>query len=92
MLHMPEVLAAYRNYHSKGLRVLSVSIDDPGLKAKVRQVADKYDMPWPVIYDGGGGNGPLARRNRVTGIPATFLRIPFLIRGLGRSISLSHKN
>lgn len=73
MTHLPEVVAAYEQFKNKGLRMLSVSSDEPGREAKLRKVIADHRVTFPVIYDGKGANGPLAERNRVTGYPSVFL-------------------
>jgi peroxiredoxin len=70
---MPEVVAAYRKFRAKGLRVLSVSADDAGREARLAKVIADHHIDFPVIYDGKGSKGPLAQKNRVTGFPTAFL-------------------
>ena len=71
--HMPEVVAAYHRFKSQGFRILGVSADDPGKAERLRQVITEQTIPFPVIYDGRGGRGPLVEQNRVTGFPTSFL-------------------
>jgi thiol-disulfide isomerase/thioredoxin len=68
---LPNVRKVYEQYHSDGLEVVSVSLDDDRGRLE-KFVADK-SLPWPqVFFDEEGKRGwenPLARRYGVNAIP-----------------------
>jgi len=70
---MPEVVEAYRKFKARGLEIVGLSIDEAGKKDKIREICERVGVTWPTIYTGEGGHGPLATRNRVAAIPASFL-------------------
>jgi len=70
----PNVLAAYRQYHSKGFEVLSVSLDT---KETAWKKAIKEDgMPWTQVSDLKGRNNKVALMYGIEAIPTTLLINP----------------
>jgi len=72
---MPNVIAAYNKYHSKGLEIIGVTLDnaDAGGHAKVAAFIKDHKMPWPQFYDGLGWNNVLAVQCGVEAIPTCYL-------------------
>jgi thiol-disulfide isomerase/thioredoxin len=86
---MPNVVAAHRAHGEQGFEVIGISLDqEPGQKRggplvtpdaegttsqKIRAVAARIGMDWPIIYEGGGWETRLAKENGIGSIPATFL-------------------
>lgn len=86
---MPNVVAAHRAHREEGFEVIGISLDqEPGQKRggplvapdadgattqKIRDVAARIGMDWPIIYEGGGWETRLAKENSIGSIPATFL-------------------
>jgi len=67
----PNVLKAWRKYHSKGFTVLGVSLDDKKKEwlAAIRQ----DDLPWTQVSDLKGWKNAAAEVYGVEGIPMNFL-------------------
>ncbi len=86
---MPNVVAAHRAHREQGFEVVGISLDqEPGQKRggplvapdpegattqKIRDVAARIGMDWPIVYEGGGWETRLAKENGIGSIPATFL-------------------
>ncbi|MBV7531023.1 TlpA disulfide reductase family protein [Chitinophaga sp. sic0106] len=71
---IPELTSVYNQYKSKGLEVLSVSLDDK--KDKWLQALDEEKMAWPQVSDLKGGAGEVPTQYGVVAIPACFLIDP----------------
>jgi len=70
---MPTMEQAYREYKSRGLEILAVSIDAgylPAVAATVAQFMEELKLTFPALLD---PEMEVARRYRVFGIPVTFL-------------------
>ena len=68
---MPEVLAAYHQYHDKGFEVVGVSMDHD--KAAMVAFLKKHNIPWPQQYDGQAWDSSVAVKYGVKGIPEMWL-------------------
>ncbi len=68
---LPNVVAAYRTFHARGLEVLGISMDSD--LAKLRPVLISEHIDWPTLMEGFGTKGPLATRLVITYIPTNFL-------------------
>ncbi|MGH7979785.1 MAG: TlpA family protein disulfide reductase [Limisphaerales bacterium] len=66
---LPNVVAAYQKYHSRGFDVVSVSLDRSGEGPKLLQFMRDNDMAWPQIYDGGYWKAAVAVEYGVRAIP-----------------------
>jgi thiol-disulfide isomerase/thioredoxin len=78
----PNVLAAYKKYHPKGLEILSISLDGKDTtdlkKAKVSWLkAVKNDkLPWTQVSELKGFYGETPRKYHIESIPGNFLVDP----------------
>tara|TARA_R110000850_G_scaffold10259_23_gene36888 strand:+ start:3100 stop:3963 length:864 start_codon:yes stop_codon:yes gene_type:complete len=68
---MPNVIAAYDEYHDDGFEVVGISLDED--KAAVEKFTADNSMPWSQYFDGKGWENELAQRFGIGSIPATFL-------------------
>lgn len=67
---MPDLIAAYRQYRSRGFEVIAVAMryDEP---EKIREYVRKQSVPFHVVFD---RDGALAREfGQINGTPTTFL-------------------
>ena len=67
----PNVVAIYNEFHSKGLNIIGVSLDDDLNKWKNAIAKDK--LTWYHVSNLKGWEDPIARQYEVDGIPATFI-------------------
>lgn len=70
---MPNVTAAYEEYHEMGFEILGISLDNADQEKKLRSTMDDYDMTWRQVYEGKGWKGDLVKRFGVNSIPHTVL-------------------
>jgi len=70
---LPNVVAAYDRYHSKGLEIIGISLDQQNAAAALAKFTQENKMPWPQIYDGKFWKAALAQQYGVTSIPQPIL-------------------
>ena len=69
---LPNVIAAYKKFHSQGFEVIGVSLDSD--RDKLDAFLKKQDgMTWPQFFDGQGWSNKLAVKYGVESIPFTIL-------------------
>lgn len=71
---MPNVVAAYQQYHAKGFEVVGISLDNKR-EAWAQAVSD-LQMPWPQMSDLKGWKSEAAALYNIRSIPATILYGP----------------
>ncbi len=67
----PNVVALYNEFHSKGLNIISVSLDEDAGKWKEAIAQDK--LTWTQVSNLKQMNDPIALQYGVNQIPTTFL-------------------
>jgi TPR repeat protein/peroxiredoxin len=67
----PNIVRAYSQYKDKGLKVLSVSLDND--KDRWRNAIAKDNLTWHHVSDLQGWNSPVAKLYNVLAIPQNFL-------------------
>jgi thiol-disulfide isomerase/thioredoxin len=80
---IPNVVAAYNQYHDQGFEIVGISFDkapDPAKPSPRHKTAEgvlaftrEHAMPWPQYYDGLHWNNPYGKQYGIQGIPAMFL-------------------
>ncbi len=70
---LPNVTAAYDKYHAKGFEILSVSLDQENMAAKLAAFTKANKMSWPEIYDGKYWKATIAVQYKIEYIPHAFL-------------------
>lgn len=68
---MPNVVAAYQKYKSKGFEIVGISLDDD--KSKWTAAIKNLNMAWPQMSDLKGWDSQLSAPYNVTSIPYTVL-------------------
>lgn len=68
---LPNVLAAYENYHDKGFSIVGISLDQD--RSKLESFMERNGMTWPQFCDGLGWRSPLVDKYGVMSIPTTYL-------------------
>jgi thiol-disulfide isomerase/thioredoxin len=68
---MPNVIAAYQKYHSKGFNIIGVSLDEE--KSLLSNYIKDQKMTWPQFFDGKHWSNELAVKYGIDAIPANFL-------------------
>jgi cytochrome c biogenesis protein CcmG, thiol:disulfide interchange protein DsbE len=69
-VEMPSIEALNKAYASKGLKIVAVSIDDPGMDPAIRAFVKQYGLTFEVLHD---PKNTIADLYDVTGYPETFI-------------------
>jgi thiol-disulfide isomerase/thioredoxin len=69
---LPNVLAVYDKYKSKGFDILGINFDNED-RPKLERFLEEKNMPWRQIYDGKGWQSALSNHYGIKAIPMTFI-------------------
>ena len=69
-VEMPSMQRLEEALGPKGLRIVAVSIDDPGMEGRIREFADEYGLTFEILYDAAGD---IRQQYQTTGVPETFI-------------------
>jgi Peroxiredoxin len=69
-VEMPSIEALHKAYGPKGLKIVAVSIDDPGTDAGIRAFAKQYGLTFEILHD---PKGAITDLYDITGYPETFI-------------------
>lgn len=71
-VEMPSLEKLHRAMGPRGLKVVAVSVDDPGpgVDQKIRDFAKQYGLTFEVLHEGTGG---IEKLYQTTGVPETFV-------------------
>jgi len=69
-VEMPSIEALNKDYAAKGLKIVAVSIDDPGTDATIRAFVKQYGLTFEILHD---PQGRISDLYDVTGYPETFI-------------------
>ncbi len=67
---MPSIERLYKTYGPKGLKVVAVSIDDPGTEAGIRAFAQDMGLSFEILHD---STGQIQHAYETTGYPETVI-------------------
>lgn len=71
MKEVPNVVAAYEKYHSKGFEIVGISLDKN--KDTMLNVTKQKSMTWPQYFDGKGWGNEVSTRFGIRSIPSMWL-------------------
>jgi thiol-disulfide isomerase/thioredoxin len=71
MKEVPNVVAAYEKYRSKGFEIVGISLDKN--KDTMLNVTKQKSMTWPQYFDGKGWGNEVSTRFGIRSIPAMWL-------------------
>lgn len=69
-VEMPSIEALNKSYAQKGLKIVAVSIDDPGTDAAIRAFVKQYGLTFEVLHD---PEGKISDLYDITGYPETLI-------------------
>jgi peroxiredoxin len=69
-VEMPSLQALHDSLGPRGLRIVAVSIDDPGKESEIREFARQYGLTFEILHD---APGTIQRSYQTTGVPETFV-------------------
>ena len=67
---MPAIEKLHEALAPKGLKVVAVSMDDPGSEQKIRAFVKEFGLTFQVLYD---PTGKITNDYQTTGVPETFV-------------------
>ena len=69
-VEMPSIEQLQQAYGPQGLKVVAVSIDNPGTESQIRDFARKYGLTFEILHD---PSGAIQQAYQTTGVPETFV-------------------
>jgi cytochrome c biogenesis protein CcmG/thiol:disulfide interchange protein DsbE len=69
-VEMPSMQRLEQQLGPKGLRIVAVSIDDPGMERRVTDFARELGLSFEILHD---APGRIQRQYQTTGVPETFI-------------------
>lgn len=67
---MPSMELLHRSYADSGLRIVAVSIDEPGSDATIREFIERYALTFEILHD---PTKKIIDTYRTAGVPETFV-------------------
>lgn len=72
-VEMPSIEKLHRAYGEKGLKVVAVSVDDPGTDAQIRNFVQQYGLTFEILHDTAGQVGKVSKDYQTSGYPETVI-------------------
>jgi cytochrome c biogenesis protein CcmG, thiol:disulfide interchange protein DsbE len=69
-IEMPSMQRLHEQLAAKGLKIVAVSIDDPGLEKKILAFAEEYKLTFEILHD---APARIRQQYQTTGVPETFI-------------------
>lgn len=69
-VEMPSMQYLHAEYAPRGLKVVAVSIDDPGQEQHIRDFVKEFGLTFEILHD---APGAIRRQFQTTGVPETFI-------------------
>lgn len=69
-IEMPSIETLHRELGPDGLKIVAVSIDNPGTEQQIRDFAHEYDLTFDILHD---PSGDIQQAYQTTGVPETFV-------------------
>lgn len=69
-VEMPSLQALHQSFGARGLRIVAVSIDDPGMEHAIRAFVRDYRLTFEILHD---APNAISRQYQTTGVPETFV-------------------
>jgi cytochrome c biogenesis protein CcmG/thiol:disulfide interchange protein DsbE len=67
---MPAIEKLHQAMGAQGLKVVAISIDDPGFEQKIRAFVKEFGLTFQILYD---PSGKIVNDYQTTGVPETFV-------------------
>lgn len=69
-IEMPSMQRLQQRLGPKGLRIVAVSVDDPGMEARISAFVDELNLSFEILHD---APGAIRQIYQTTGVPETFV-------------------
>jgi peroxiredoxin len=70
---MPSIEQLHRTLAPKGLKVVGISVDDPGTEPQIRDFLKQYGVTFENLHDPKGQSGEVSELYQTTGYPETVI-------------------
>ena len=67
---MPAIEKLHQAMAAQGLKVVAISMDDPGFEEKIRAFVKEFGLSFQILYD---PSGRIVNDYQTTGVPETFV-------------------
>ena len=72
-VEMPSIEHLHQDYSAKGLKIVAISVDDPGTDEQVLSFAKQYKLSFEILRDPKGQLGDISRDYQTSGYPETVI-------------------
>jgi thiol-disulfide isomerase/thioredoxin len=69
-IEMPSMERLEKRLGPKGLRIVAVSVDDPGMEPRIKAFVDELGLTFEILHD---APGRIRQIYQTTGVPETFI-------------------
>ena len=69
-IEMPSMERLQKRLGPKGLRIVAVSVDDPGMEPRIKAFVDELGLTFEILHD---APGKIRQTYQTTGVPETFI-------------------
>jgi peroxiredoxin len=73
VVEMPSIEQLHQSYAPKGLKIIAVSVDDPGTDEQIRQFVKRLGLTFEILHDQGGQAGDVSRLYNADRYPETVI-------------------
>jgi cytochrome c biogenesis protein CcmG/thiol:disulfide interchange protein DsbE len=73
IVEMPSIEQLHRSYAPRGLKIIAVSVDDPGTDDQIREFVKQLGLTFEILHDQGGQAGDVSRLYNADRYPATVI-------------------
>jgi peroxiredoxin len=70
---MPSIEQLHREYGPRGLKIIAVSVDDPGTEEQIRDFVKRYGLTFEILHDPQGQAGDVSRIYQSDKYPETVI-------------------
>jgi peroxiredoxin len=73
IVEMPSIEQLQQAYAPRGLKIIAVSVDDPGTDEQIREFVKRYGLTFEILHDQGGQTGDVSRLYAADRYPETVI-------------------
>ncbi|MDP9177450.1 MAG: TlpA family protein disulfide reductase [Gemmatimonadota bacterium] len=73
VVEMPSIEQLHQAYAPRGLKIIAISVDDPGTDEQIRAFVKRYGLTFEILHDQGGQAGPVSKMYDATRYPETVI-------------------
>ena len=73
IVEMPSIEQLHQSYSSRGLKIIAVSVDDPGTDDQIRDFVKRLGLTFEILHDQGGQFGQVSRLYNADRYPETVI-------------------